>query len=343
MPALAVAVAHRVTASFQPQNFVSHSQENQTKQANPAAQIRLHVNAAVFGEPVFSQALATLPQKVAQLNASHQQFLADKLAISDVLPQPVDLLYYALGVAGWAAAGDIYIHSDIPVGAGMGSSAACIAALFRLCEAVHNTPAMPAEKLAAQVRFCERLQHGRGSLVDAATVSHGGMVRVQAETMQPLVLPNAALFTQFSQHCYVWHSGSPASSTGEAVAKVRQQHGTSHIWQQFAQVTDNLQQALCSTTKDSKQVISASIRQNHQLLCKIGVVPVAVQKTIAHIEAFGGAAKVCGAGSVRGNAGGTVLCYFPHKHAAEIATFAKTHGLLFSPLPLCSQGAYASH
>ena len=50
-----------------------------------------------------------------------------------------------------------------------------------------------------------------------------------------------------------------------------------------------------------------AIRSTHQLLCHIAVVPGQVNEFIASVEALNGAAKICGAGSVSGVAGGLVL------------------------------------
>ena len=53
--------------------------------------------------------------------------------------------------------------------------------------------------------------------------------------------------------------------------------------------------------------VMQTISQNHALLVKIGVVPVAVQSFITDIQHIGGAAKICGAGSIAGNKAGVVL------------------------------------
>ena len=50
-----------------------------------------------------------------------------------------------------------------------------------------------------------------------------------------------------------------------------------------------------------------AIKTNHQLLQQIGVVPAQVCEFISGIEAHGGAAKICGAGSVVGDHGGLVF------------------------------------
>ena len=73
---------------------------------------------------------------------------------------------------------------------------------------------------------------------------------------------------------------------------------------EFSHVTENVDQAI---QRDDQQLLIESIRHNHQLLVKIGVVPEKVQKFIAEVEKSGGAAKICGAGSIRGDAAGAVL------------------------------------
>ena len=50
-----------------------------------------------------------------------------------------------------------------------------------------------------------------------------------------------------------------------------------------------------------------SIRENHRLLVEIGVVPEQVSAFVREIEQAGGAAKICGAGSVVGDAAGVLL------------------------------------
>ena len=56
----------------------------------------------------------------------------------------------------------------------------------------------------------------------------------------------------------------------------------------------------------SEQELIAAVRENHRLLVGIGVVPESVQHLVSEIEAQGGAAKICGAGSIRGDSAGIV-------------------------------------
>jgi len=59
---------------------------------------------------------------------------------------------------------------------------------------------------------------------------------------------------------------------------------------------------------NSKKIISL-IRENQKLLNNIGVVPKNISNFIDEIEQMGGAAKICGAGSIRGNNAGAIIVF----------------------------------
>jgi mevalonate kinase len=133
----------------------------------------------------------------------------------------------------------------------------------------------------------------------------GGCVEVQGENLTPLT-------SQALGADYYWiYTGTPLSSTGECVDRVRQQFTHSEIWQEFAAIT---RQWHAATAADR----SALLRENHRLLCRLGVVPGAVQRLIQQIEVLGGAAKISGAGSIRGEAAGLVLAWLPGSDPAAL-------------------------
>jgi mevalonate kinase len=100
------------------------------------------------------------------------------------------------------------------------------------------------------------------------------------------------------------HTGTPDSGTGECVAHVRRQHELdTTLWSEFAAVSGRIRDAWVHGDEDA---LIHAVRENHRLLSAIGVVPEPVQAWIAGLEAAGGAAKICGAGAVRGRHGGVV-------------------------------------
>ena len=85
--------------------------------------------------------------------------------------------------------------------------------------------------------------------------------------------------------------------------QVRLRHGNEEIWDDFAAVTREMEQALAANDPDR---IREAVRENHRLLQVIGVVPDKVASFIRAIEALGGAAKICGAGATAGDRAGVV-------------------------------------
>lgn len=189
----------------------------------------------------------------------------------------------------------------------MGSSAAAIAATLVLYEHLTAHP-LTLEERFERIRFCERLQHGKGSAIDAAAVTWGGMQYLrdgQPETQT----------CTLDDHWYALCHGIPKTSTGETVAHVRARHGEDHmLWQQFATCTENLRDTL-HHQNDPREVL----RENHRLLQHIGVVPEPAAQLIARIEASGGAAKISGAGASSGEHGGMMLIWHPDENALQHA------------------------
>ncbi len=244
------------------------------------------------------QALRHLKESVLQ---SYSQFLRGELGIRQVLRKPGELLQYAFvsmldALQIPLAKGlNISIHSDIPMGCGMGSSAAAIVCL--LSALVHHLKLpIKAEWLHSLSMEIEKLQHGKSSGIDTYMSLHGGMVRFQNGVAERISSSSASFM--------LVNTGSPLTSTGESVSHVANNFATASIWDEFDAIAAALENSLSlSYRKEVKELI----RHNHQLLVQIGVVPPKVQHFVAEVEARGDAAKICGAGAVGGDNAGVVL------------------------------------
>jgi mevalonate kinase len=233
----------------------------------------------------------------------YQAFLAGELAVEAILPAPSDLYHYCLSLWPEAQALTgfrIELTSSIAIGSGMGSSAATVAALLTALAAQAGA-VLNAGQLIELSTHCERLQHGRSSGLDPAVCVRGGLIQFyQGEV--------AVLPVQLDAHWYRVDSGRPQTTTGCCTSWVKERFAQTAIWTEFDAVTRQLAGALQDQNQD---LILASLRQNHRLLCRIGVVPQAVQQFISSIEQRGGAAKISGAGAVSGDQGGMLLVYSP--------------------------------
>ena len=252
----------------------------------------------------------------------YAQFLAGKLPMREVLPDTSSLTRYAVAYFAEQIVGDakdlpgmeMAITSDIPIGSGMGSSAALLVSLLRaLLDFLGITISLPRQ--FELTRHVENLQHGISSGLDLYVALYGGVVRFQngaGEPRKSLELP----------YCLV-NTGRPESNTGECVAAAQKHFGSYPpptfilarkienckyrdfgLLADFTAITNALDLAL--TDNDFVEA-KRCIRENHRLLQTLGVVPDKVTSFIAELEKMGLAAKICGAGAVYGDNAGIIL------------------------------------
>lgn len=331
-PALAMAIAHYTEVSFRP--------------LSPGEGLRTAFENLSSGA---SYPLKLLSKFKSAMDARFEQFKRGELAVHKILTRPDDLAVYTLAsllheaesgtaMAGIGAVGqlphpgELSSRSDLPIGAGLGSSAAIVASTTVLFEMLLDR-SKTLEERYERVRFCERLKHGKAGPIDAATVVRGGLVQVgEAGVSAPSLSKDHSLWRGEGWY-WVLH-GRPESSTGECVWQVREAHGQdTALWAAFADCTNGIAGALAEGGD-----LDDLIRENQRLLERIGVVPAAAQSFVRQIEAAGGAAKICGAGSVKGAAGGAILVHMPEPEAME-AQMAQHAGMQWFPLRIAQRGA----
>lgn len=231
-------------------------------------------------------------------------FLKGHAPIDEVLEEPSQLLQRCVLTYAGAHPGvdleglQLGLASDIPVGRGMGSSAAVIVAVLQALAAYTERP-LGREELVALAQEVEKYQHGHPSGVDVHACADGGAFLYRRGTgveEVPLHLGSLLLVD----------TGEPVSSTGECVEAVRRRFEADPIWGDFEDVT----LALATELQESGSPAAGDlIRRNHDLLARIGVVPRPVERFIETLHRQGYAAKVCGAGAVRGESAGMVLVH----------------------------------
>lgn len=245
--------------------------------------------------------LRALNELRARLSRNYQLFLSGDLGIRDVLHKPIELFEFAFitlldGLRLKFGEGlDIQTHSNIPIGCGMGSSAATVLSMLRAIGHYFRVEFRPDWFLKYSME-AEKLQHGFPSGVDSYISLHGGCALFREGQAQSVPLPRLRL--------YLVNTGTPAATTGECVVAVKQKFANDPIWNDFEAVTLELEKALRANDRAAFQRM---VIENQRLLDRIGVVPEKVRRFAAEIETRSGAAKVCGAGSVLGDNGGMVL------------------------------------
>lgn len=237
-----------------------------------------------------------------RVQRNYEEFQAGRLSIREVVRKPVDLFQFAfvtildglhLKMGGGIT---VRMNSNIPIGCGMGSSAATILSVLRGLGHYYRVDFRP-EWYSRYSLEVENMQHGKASGLDTYVSMHGGCVRFQNGEAQEMPLPRVPL--------YIVNTGQPQSTTGEAVSAVAHRVGAnSPLWDSFEGVVNHMQKAL---QHDDLKAFQKAMRENHRLLNQIGVVPGRVADFVSEVELAGAAAKICGAGAVAGDHGGLVL------------------------------------
>lgn len=282
-PALAMAINRYTTA---------------TVSRDPIPQILFDLSDLAHSSHLSFAALRDLKDKIKR---KYHRFIRGDYSIRDVVQKPFELAQFAFGVLADSLnltipdGVKIQVQSDIPMGCGMGSSAATILSVMHAISSYMQKP-LSREALYQIALEAENMQHGRSSGLDLRIAMEGGCHFVQDGVPQARDLPTLPF--------YLINTGTPESTTGQCVEKVAPLFQSAQLQSEFASVTQTMDIAI---QKQSLQETQAAIQANHRLLTEIGVVPVKIQEFIAKIEAEGGAAKICGAGAIAGDNAGAVL------------------------------------
>ncbi|RKX36783.1 MAG: mevalonate kinase [Verrucomicrobia bacterium] len=274
------------------------------------------------GEGSGSHTLMALGDLKRRVDKKYREFLRGEIGIRDVLAMPADLFRFAFvhtldGLHRHIDSGIcLKLRSSIPVGCGMGSSAATVLSEIRAMGHYLRVDFKPDWYYEYSLE-AEKMQHGKPSGVDSYISLHGGCACFQQGEARSVSLPRIKM--------YMVQTGIPESTTGECVMQVERNFRNSEIWSEFEEVTNAFEAAL---RDNDQQKLHWLVRENNRLLSAIGVVPEKVRHFIADIEAWGASAKVCGAGSVLGDKGGIVLVFSD----VPPTDLCEKHGYTVSPI-----------
>ncbi len=225
------------------------------------------------------------------------------------------LLLDAFGASGLPVA--VQIQSDIPVGSGLGSSAALSVALARAVADLLDMP-LSADRERELSMACERQAHGRPSGVDTEVCMTGRPVWAEQGRFAPLDGPGLARVGLLALYC---GPGGATSEMIERVAGFQQRAGD-----RFAQLATETR-SRCHATREAllrggAADLGARLTQQHQVLQEIGVSTPALDDAVEAALAEGAAgAKLSGAGG-----GGLAVAVSPVEAVADIAQRLRDRG-----------------
>ena len=219
------------------------------------------------------------------------------------------------------------INSKLPIGSGLGSSAAIsatyIAALLTFLKSKWDL------SLINQLTYeAEKVFHGNPSGADPATVIFGGLIWFRKETEDLKLIHQLPFYIpqKLSKNFVLINTGKPKETTKQMVAQVKNlYHKKPVLIDKFLQKQEQLTKELLEALqqKNEKRLVNIiKIGQNN--LESIGAVSKSVIPIIREIESSYGAAKICGGGGKKGPTG-ILLCY--HHNPKIIENIAKSYSL----------------
>ena len=275
-------------------------------------------HAVVDGHPAIAVAL---PRLTTVRLREHTGVSTLRSAIHD------DRLWPALLTVLPAEGLDVQITSDLPVGCGLGSSAALAVATLRALNArevadsgSESAPRVPADfaELHRRAFAIERAFHGNPSGIDHAVSLLGGAVRYRRAAPLPGALPGAlpgvlpgalpgavagtpeitSLNLRHPLTLIVVNTGKPAFTTADMVAQVRARGSAAEL-RAIGEIVAHVSACLAENADSAMQSerLGPLLDENHRLLQRIGVSTPALDDVCARLRKSGATgAKLAGAG-----------------------------------------------
>lgn len=207
---------------------------------------------------------------------------------------------------------DIKIDSQIPMGSGLGSSAAIsasfVAALLSFLKIdwdlnLVNTLAYEGEKIF----------HGNPAGADNSTVVFGGLLfyRKEFEFLKSITRLDLAVDPKIKPF-FLINSGDSTETTKQMVEKVKlkKDKAPKLIEEIFADQEQQTKNLVWGLKDGDEKLVIKTIQNGQKNLEKLGVVGKKAQAIIRQIETIGGAAKISGGGGYK-TGSGLLVCYHP--------------------------------
>jgi len=203
----------------------------------------------------------------------------------------------AIEVAGGNENIQVKITSELPIGSGLGSSAAISAATIKAVRE-YLGKLIEKDELFELTMECEKLAHGNPSGIDAATVVYGGLIGfVKGKPIEKLKIKRPLKLLLVD-------SGKPSETTKEMVELVAENQDKDIVIEQIGKITELVKSKLILGEE-----IGQLLNENGLLLEKLGVVGEKAKKLSNELRMEGASVKITGAGGVKIGSGMMIVTH----------------------------------
>lgn len=221
--------------------------------------------------------------------------------------------------------------SEIPIGRGMGSSAAfsvaTAAALLHFYSG-HQNDRQTINMLAYQG---EKYFHGMPSGVDVSASCFGGLIfyRKEFEFLKNISSLNFKIPKKIQDQLILIDSGQPVESTSQMVQHVGKRYNENpKIMETVFNTIEKLtKRMVVSIVKEDTDLFQETMKENQEELENIGIVSKSTKKILKDLEPYG-VGKVTGAGGLMEGSG---LILFFAKERDGLENYAKKNKLTLLP------------
>ena len=224
-----------------------------------------------------------------------------------------------------------FYKSDIPIGRGMGSSAAfCVATVASL---LHFYTGREHDKqiINSLAYQGEKYFHGMPSGVDVSASCFGGLIfyRKEFEFLKNISSLNFKIPKKIQDQLILIDSGKPVESTAEMVRHVGKRYNDNPKFIETAlnKIEKLTKRMVVSFVKEDTNLFQETVKENQRELENIGIVSAQTKKLLKDLEPYG-VGKVTGAG---GQAEGSGLILFFVKDRGGLKQFADINNLKLIP------------
>jgi len=279
-----------------------------TSAVAPGKVILLGEHSVVYGRPALA---AAIDRHVEVCVAPHSTFDSSLWRSAGLLPSP--LVRYAsdrLGISDWRLA--VRATGNLPIGVGLGSSAALSVSLVRALAASADVP-LDAATTCQHAYGLERLFHGHPSGVDNTVATYGGLLRfTRGAPLHRVVTAPLPLVVAI---------GRAPRATRRAVTALRSRweaDATSYeaIFDRIAALVADAEAAIVDA---DLRTLGAAMTANHELLRRCGVSTDELDAMVALARAH----RAYGAKLTGGGGGGAIIGLCPEQRERCVAAFQR--------------------
>lgn len=219
------------------------------------------------------------------------------------------------------------IFSQIPLGRGLGSSAALAVAVVACLLEWYSGKEFDQNIINSLAYKVEKQFHHNPSGIDNSVSCYGGLIfyRKEFEFLKHLSSLPYKISKDIEKHLFLIDTGKPDETTAEMVKYVRKRYNSmpQKMETLFQLVEKETKRLVLAIVQEDKEFFKKTLQKNQEYLAKIGIVSRSAKRLISSLASYG-VGKITGAG---GREKGSGFFLFYAENPDEIASVLSSQNI----------------